>query len=96
MQQLLAAVSPPVLSVVDLSLPQTPACVFFYTSTTHPSHPPCQPLLQDAWAVKERLGGGEVMMLGVFDGHGAEGKVVSNFLATTLHKILARSPHCKV
>ena len=51
---------------------------------------------QDAWAVKERLNAQEMLMLGVFDGHGAEGKVVSNHIATNLHKIMAKSALCKV
>jgi serine/threonine protein phosphatase PrpC len=52
--------------------------------------------VQDAWAVKERLNSQEMLMLGVFDGHGAEGKVVSNHIATNLHKIMAKSALCKV
>lgn len=34
---------------------------------------------QDAWLAHERAGGGEALLLGVFDGHGAAGAQVSFF-----------------
>ncbi len=55
-----------------------------------------QPGPQDSWAIKERLGGQDLMLFGVFDGHGAEGKAVSHTITTKLPKLLANSPHLKV
>uniref|UniRef100_A0A383VYJ0 protein-serine/threonine phosphatase n=1 Tax=Tetradesmus obliquus TaxID=3088 RepID=A0A383VYJ0_TETOB len=45
---------------------------------------------QDAWCVQERLGGQDMLLFGVFDGHGQEGKVVSHTICQNLPKIMAR------
>ena len=38
---------------------------------------------QDAWLAHERAGGGEALLLGVFDGHGAAGAQVSFFFSSS-------------
>jgi hypothetical protein len=52
--------------------------------------------LQDAWCVQERLGGQDMLLFGVFDGHGQEGKVVSHTICQNLPKIMARMVGSKV
>jgi serine/threonine protein phosphatase PrpC len=52
--------------------------------------------LQDAWCVQERLGGQGMLLFGVFDGHGQEGKVVSHTICQNLPKIMARLVGSKV
>jgi serine/threonine protein phosphatase PrpC len=52
--------------------------------------------LQDAWCVQERLGGQDMLLFGVFDGHGQEGKVVSHTICQNLPKIMARLVGSKV
>ena len=62
---------------------------------------------QDAWAVKERLapqqassssgggggnGGGDMALFCVFDGHGADGRAVSNHVCGGVPRLVARSP----
>lgn len=40
--------------------------------------------------MQERLGGQDMLLFGVFDGHGQEGKVVSHTICQNLPKIMAR------
>jgi len=63
--------------------------------------PPPQPArlpgyLQDSWAIMERIGGQDVLMLGVFDGHGSEGQGVSSCIAQKLPRSLDKSALLKV
>jgi hypothetical protein len=51
--------------------------------------------LQDAWCVQERLAGQDMVMFGVFDGHGQEGKTVSHSVCTNVPKFLTKQA-CKV
>jgi hypothetical protein len=46
--------------------------------------------LQDSWIAKEKLVGSEYALFGVFDGHGAEGKVVSAAVAELLPLLLKK------
>ena len=58
---------------------------------------PCRAVaVQDAWVIQERLGGQDMLMFGVFDGHGQEGKTVSHGICTNLPKALAKHAACKV
>ncbi|KIY98047.1 Protein phosphatase 2C containing protein [Monoraphidium neglectum] len=51
---------------------------------------------QDAWVVKERVSAAQDMaFFGVFDGHGQEGRAVSNHVCTAVPRLLARSALCK-
>lgn len=52
--------------------------------------------LQDAWCVQERLAGQDMVMFGVFDGHGQEGKTVSHSVCTNVPKSLSKHAACKV
>lgn len=52
--------------------------------------------LQDAWCIQEQLAGQDMVMFGVFDGHGQEGKVVSHHVCTNVPKALAKHTACKV
>lgn len=60
----------------------------------------CRPavalFLQDAWCVQERLANQDMVMFGVFDGHGQEGKIVSHSVCTNVPKALAKHAACKV
>lgn len=52
--------------------------------------------MQDAWVIQERLAGQDMLMFGVFDGHGQEGKTVSHSICTNLPKALSKHAACKV
>eukprot|EP00879_Flechtneria_rotunda_P024023 GHRR01025445.1.p1 GENE.GHRR01025445.1~~GHRR01025445.1.p1 ORF type:complete len:195 (+),score=46.36 GHRR01025445.1:342-926(+) len=51
---------------------------------------------QDAWCVQEQLAGQDMVLFGVFDGHGQEGKIVSHTICQNLPKILSTLGQCKV
>jgi serine/threonine protein phosphatase PrpC len=55
----------------------------------HPGTPGPDKQNQDAWLAHERAGGGEALLLGVFDGHGAAGAQVSGLLAARLAGLAA-------
>lgn len=48
-----------------------------------------QCIVQDSWVADEFLGGSETALFGVFDGHGIDGRKVSNGIAARLPKLLA-------
>eukprot|EP00879_Flechtneria_rotunda_P010667 GHRR01011148.1.p1 GENE.GHRR01011148.1~~GHRR01011148.1.p1 ORF type:complete len:419 (+),score=173.69 GHRR01011148.1:342-1598(+) len=50
---------------------------------------------QDAWCVQEQLAGQDMVLFGVFDGHGQEGKIVSHTICQNLPKILSTLGQCK-
>ncbi|KAK9823980.1 hypothetical protein WJX72_006752 [[Myrmecia] bisecta] len=50
---------------------------------------------QDAWLVVENLGNTDNMFLGVFDGHGAEGRKISSALVRQLPHLVSGSPAYK-
>ncbi|KAI8474496.1 MAG: phosphatase 2C-like domain-containing protein [Monoraphidium minutum] len=50
---------------------------------------------QDAWTVKERVGGQDMALFGVFDGHGQEGKAVSHHVCAAVPRLVGRSALCK-
>lgn len=50
---------------------------------------------QDSWIVKERPASDESVFMGVFDGHGSEGRAVSQAIATRVPKILTQLPTFK-
>lgn len=54
------------------------------------------PVLQDAYVVREYLGGKNVCFFGVFDGHGQDGAKVSNQLVTTLPYFLTKDKQFEV
>jgi hypothetical protein len=56
--------------------------------------PVCYKLLiaQDSWLADEFLGGSATALFGVFDGHGLDGRKVSNAIAARLPKLLAECP----
>ncbi len=47
---------------------------------------------QDSWLADEFLGGSATALFGVFDGHGLDGRKVSNAIAARLPKLLAECP----
>jgi serine/threonine protein phosphatase PrpC len=60
------------------------------------AHACCCCCVQDAWVIQERLAGQDMLMFGVFDGHGQEGKTVSHSICTNLPKALSKHAACKV
>lgn len=50
---------------------------------------------QDSWVIKENIGGKEGLLFGVFDGHGSQGKLVSQHVAHTLPRLVVQSPAFK-
>eukprot|EP00955_Chlamydomonas_euryale_P068406 360117-Chlamydomonas_euryale.AAC.4 len=44
---------------------------------------------QDAWVVKEHVGGTQRVLLGVFDGHGEDGRGVADVVAMAMPKVVA-------
>eukprot|EP00775_Hariotina_reticulata_P011481 gene11481-11625_t len=46
---------------------------------------------QDAWCIQEHFCGQDMLLLGVFDGHGVEGKTVSNTICQQLPSILSKA-----
>ena len=54
------------------------------------------PALQDAYVVREYLGGKNICFFGVFDGHGQDGAKVSNQLVSNLPFYLTKSKSFEV
>lgn len=52
--------------------------------------------LQDAFVVKEGMGGSNTCFFAVFDGHGSDGAKVSRHLANTMPRLIASSEEFRV